>query len=159
MADAISRTEDFIFGDKPWFVEYQYQKGDIDSVIPQAARVVEDEFSTGYQEQAYLEPQSVLAVYADGVITVQGSMQCPYYIKRALKQALGWNDDRIQVIQLPTGGAFGGKEEYPSIPAVHAALAAIKTGKPVQLVFDRQEDMLCTTKRHPSGHSHKELPG
>ncbi len=150
LEDAISRTEDFIFGDKPWFVEYQYEKGDIESVIPQAVRIVEDEFSTGYQEQAYLEPQSVLAVYKDGVITVQGSMQCPYYIKNALRHALGWSDDRIRVIQLPTGGAFGGKEEYPSIPAVHAALAAIKSGKPVQLVFDRQEDILCTTKRHPA---------
>ncbi|MFH1511961.1 MAG: xanthine dehydrogenase family protein molybdopterin-binding subunit [Bacillota bacterium] len=147
---AMARTSDFISGDKPWFVEYNYKKGDIDSAIRQSVRVVEDKFHTGYQEQAYLEPQSVVAVHEDGAITIRGSMQCPYYVKRALVQALGWDDSKIRVIQLPTGGAFGGKEEYPSIPAVHAALAAIKTGKPVQIVFDRQEDILCTTKRHPS---------
>ncbi len=84
------------------------------------------------------------------MITVRGSMQCPYYIVEGLKQALGWDESRIRVIQMPTGGGFGGKEEYPSIPAVHAALAAVKTGKPVQLILDRKEDILCSTKRHPA---------
>lgn len=148
--EAMARNSDFIYGDKPWFVEYEYEKGDFEGAIRGAAACVEDEFSTGYQEQAYLEPQGMLAVYEGGVITIRGSMQCPYYIVEALKQALGWGTDRIRVVQLPTGGGFGGKEEYPSIPAVHSALAAIKTGRPVQLVFDRQEDILCTTKRHPS---------
>ena len=99
---------------------------------------IEEEFHTGYQEQAYLEPQGMFAECGGGGVTVRGSMQCPYYVKRALSQALGWEGARIRVIQLPTGGGFGGKEEYPSIPAVHAALAAVKTGRPVQLVFDRE---------------------
>ena len=92
----------------------------------------------------------MMAIYEDDRVTVYGSMQCPYYIHDALKMALAWGDDRVRVVQLPTGGGFGGKEEYPSIPGVHAALAAIKTGKPVQLVFDRQEDIIASTKRHPS---------
>ncbi|MEM5771044.1 MAG: molybdopterin cofactor-binding domain-containing protein, partial [Bacillota bacterium] len=76
--------------------------------------------------------------------------QCPYYIKEALRQALGWPEERIRVKQLPTGGGFGGKEEFPSLVAVHAALAALKAHKPVQLVYDRQEDISCSTKRHPA---------
>src|SRR4029077_13581035 len=49
-----------------------------------------------------------------------------------------------------TGGGFGGKEEYPSMIAGHAALAAIKSGRPGKLVYDRVEDMGAPTKRHPS---------
>jgi CO/xanthine dehydrogenase Mo-binding subunit len=150
LEEAMSRTSDFIYGDKPWFVAYEYEKGDVDSAKRLAVACVEDEFHTGYQEQAYLEPQGMIAAYEGGVITVRGSMQCPYYIHEALMRALGWDSTRVRVAQLPTGGGFGGKEDYPSIPAGHAALAAIKTGRPVRLVFDRQEDILCTTKRHPS---------
>ena len=53
-------------------------------------------------------------------------------------------------MQTETGGGFGGKEEYPSHIACHAALLARKAGRPVKLVYDRVEDMLATTKRHPS---------
>lgn len=150
LEQAEQRTEDFISGDKPYFVSYSYDKGDPETAIAEAASVVEDEFRSAYQEHAYLETQAMLAEYKENVVSVYGSMQCPYYIIDALKMALGWEESRLRVVQLPTGGGFGGKEEYPSIPGVHAALAAIKTGKPVQLVFDRQEDIAVTTKRHPS---------
>ena len=71
-------------------------------------------------------------------------------VKKALEQALGWEPERVRVVQLPTGGGFGGKEEYPSLPGVHVGLAAVKAGKPVRLIFDRSEDISSTTKRHPS---------
>jgi CO/xanthine dehydrogenase Mo-binding subunit len=150
IAEAEQVRENFIFGDKPYFVAYEYAKGDPSEAAGLAVMVFEDEFETGYQEHAYLETQGIIAVFKDARVTVSGAMQCPYYIKEALIQALGWPEERVRVIQVPTGGGFGGKEEYPSLPAVHAALAAIKSGKPVQLVFDRHEDILCTTKRHPS---------
>lgn len=150
IAEARQRRKDYIFDNKPCFAEYEYSKGNATEAIKNARRVIEDEFKTGYQEQAYLEPQGMIAVYEDNRVTVSGSMQCPYYIKEALIQALGWPEDRIRVIQLPTGGGFGGKEEYPSLIGVHAGLAAIKAQKPVQLVFDRQEDIICSTKRHPA---------
>jgi len=63
--------------------------------------------------------------------------------------------DRVRVVQMETGGAFGGKEEYPSMIAAHAALLAIKSGKPVKLIYDRMEDMAATTKRHPSRTRHR----
>ena len=129
---------------------YEYAKGDFNSASIRASRIVEETFKTGYQEQAYLETQSVYATYSSGECTLYGSMQCPYYIKNAIKRATGLPDSNIRVIQLATGGAFGGKEEFTSLPAVHAALAAIKTGKPVSLIYDRTEDIAYTTKRHPS---------
>ena len=58
--------------------------------------------------------------------------------------------DKVRVIQMETGGGFGGKEEYPSLIAAHAALLARKSGRPVKLIYDRAEDMVATTKRHPS---------
>ena len=86
----------------------------------------------------------------DGGIVVYGSLQCPYYVHRALKVLLGLPDEKVRVVQTETGGGFGGKEEYPSMIAGHAALAARKSGRPVKLVYDRVEDMLATTKRHPA---------
>jgi CO/xanthine dehydrogenase Mo-binding subunit len=86
---------------------------------------------------------------AEGV-TIWGSMQCPYYIHKALLKAFPLPPEKIRIIQMETGGGFGGKEEYPSILAGHAALLAWKSGKPVKMVYDRAEDMAATTKRHPS---------
>ena len=91
----------------------------------------------------------MIAVPEDGGITVYGSMQCPFYAHKALKSLLG-PDARVRVVQTETGGGFGGKEEYPSMIAGHAALLALKSGRPVKIIYDRVEDMVATTKRHPS---------
>src|SRR5881397_636141 len=92
----------------------------------------------------------MIAWIEDQVLVVKGSMQCPYYVLSALKHALARDESRVRVIQTPTGGGFGGKEEYPSDIALHAALLALKAGRPVKIVYDRGEDMAATTKRHPS---------
>jgi len=94
------------------------------------------------------------------VVVVKGSLQCPYYVLNALKHALNRPIDRVRVIQAPTGGGFGGKEDYPSTIALHAALLALKmriAGKhhPVKIIYDRGEDMAATTKRHPSRVRHR----
>ena len=90
----------------------------------------------------------------DGV-TVWGSLQCPYYIHKALGVLFGLPKENVRVIQMETGGGFGGKEEYPSMIACHAALLAWKSGWPVKIVYDRAEDMVATTKRHPSRTRHR----
>jgi len=66
-------------------------------------------------------------------------MQCPYYVLKALQHALAREEPLVRVIQTPTGGGFGGKEEFPSHIALHAALLAIKGGRPVKLIYDRGE--------------------
>ena len=88
-------------------------------------------------------------------MTVWGSMQCPYYMHKALAALFGLPDERVRVVQMETGGGFGGKEEYPSMIAGHAALLAWKSGRPVKMVYDRAEDMVATTKRHPSRTRHR----
>lgn len=148
--EAEAATGGFIHGGLPYFVSYEYGKGDFERAVSEAAFSVEDEYRTGYQEHAYLETQSMLASFVGGAVTVYGSMQCPYSVKESVEAALALDPENVRVVQLPTGGGFGGKEDYPSLPAVHAALASMKAGKPVRLVFDRKEDIISTTKRHPS---------
>jgi CO/xanthine dehydrogenase Mo-binding subunit len=82
-------------------------------------------------------------------------MQCPYYVHKALMPLFSLPPEKIRIIQMETGGGFGGKEEYPSMIAGHAALLAWKSGKPVKLIYDRAEDMIATTKRHPSRTKHR----
>jgi CO/xanthine dehydrogenase Mo-binding subunit len=82
-------------------------------------------------------------------------MQCPYYVQKALMAIFGLPAEKTRIIQTETGGGFGGKEEYPSMIAAHAALLAWKSGKPVKLIYDRSEDMAATTKRHPSRTHHR----
>src|SRR5476651_2264540 len=91
----------------------------------------------------------------DGGVTLYGSMQCPFYVHRALKRLLRIEDSQVAVIQVVTGGGFGGKEDYPSIIAGHAALLARKSGRPVKMIYKRDEDVAATTKRHPAVMKHR----
>lgn len=133
------------------FFDYEFGRGDMEKAFAEADKVYEERFETGYQEQAYLETQGMIADFRDGKAMVHGSMQCPYYVHGAVAKALGLTPDRVRVVQDVTGGGFGGKEAYPSILACQSAVAAHKAGgKPVRVVFGRREDMEFTSKRHPS---------
>jgi CO/xanthine dehydrogenase Mo-binding subunit len=145
-----------IWGENNIFKKMVIEKGDTNAAWNQAAFIVEETYSTGAQEQLYIETNGMLAaVSPDGDLTVWGSMQCPYYVHKALTKLFGLAEDRVRVIQTETGGGFGGKEEYPSMLAAHAALLAWKSGKPVKMIYDRTEDMAATTKRHPAQIHHR----
>ena len=132
------------------FKQISIDKGDLERGFAGADLVFEGEYRTGHQEQLYIETNGVIAVPGDGQMTVYGSLQCPYYVHKALVVLLGLPPDRVRVVQTETGGGFGGKEEYPSMLACHAAILARKAGRPVKMIYDRVEDLLATTKRHPS---------
>jgi CO/xanthine dehydrogenase Mo-binding subunit len=129
--------------------EIAIDKGDVESALARADHVVEGTYRTGHQEHVYIEPNGVIAVPEHDGIAIYGSLQCPFYAIKALKSLLGPSIP-VRVIQSETGGGFGGKEEYPSMIAGHAALLALKSGRPVKIIYDRVEDMIATTKRHPS---------
>ena len=132
------------------FKNIRIRKGDTDAAMATADRVVEGTYRTGHQEHVYIETNGVIAVPEAGGMTIHGSMQCPYYVHKAIKALLQMSDRQVRVVQTETGGGFGGKEEYPNILAGHASLLARKAGRPVKMVYDRVEDMIATTKRHPS---------
>jgi CO/xanthine dehydrogenase Mo-binding subunit len=134
------------------FAQYTIEAGDdIEAALAAADVVLEGEYRVGHQEQLYIENNAMIAVPTDGGgVTVTGSLQCPYYLHAALKRGLGLDDTAARVIQAETGGGFGGKEEFPSIIGLHAALLARKAQKPVRMIYDRHEDIAATTKRHPA---------
>src|SRR5262245_56917830 len=155
LEDSLRRTE-IIWGDDNTFKRYQVARGDVEAAFLAADTIVEGDYETGAQEQLYIEPNGMLAAASpDQGVTVWGSMQCPYYVHKALARLFNLPDAKIRVVQMETGGGFGGKEEYPSIIAGHAALLAWKAGRPVKIVYDRAEDMAATTRRHPSRTRHR----
>ncbi|HEY6659482.1 MAG TPA: xanthine dehydrogenase family protein molybdopterin-binding subunit [Pyrinomonadaceae bacterium] len=145
-----------IWGEDNVFKKYLVDKGNVDEAWANADFIVEAEYETGAQEQLYIENNGAIAMANPNEgVTVWGSMQCPYYVHKALVKLFDLPEDKIRIIQTETGGGFGGKEEYPSLIAGHAALLAWKSGKPVKIIYDRAEDMVATTKRHPSRTRHK----
>jgi CO/xanthine dehydrogenase Mo-binding subunit len=150
MDDSLARKE-IIWSPDNIFKMLRVDKGDVDAAWGAAEIIVEGEYETGAQEQLYIEPQGMMAVAnAREGVTVWGSLQCPYYVHKALAGVFGLPAEKIRVVQMETGGGFGGKEEYPSMIAAHAALLSWKSGRPVRIIYDRAEDMAATTKRHPS---------
>ena len=132
------------------FKHIRIEKGSVDTALAGADLVIEGTYRTGAQEHVYIEPNGVIAVPEGDGIAVYGSIQCPYYVHKALVTLLGGSVSHVRVVQTETGGGFGGKEEFPSSIAAHAALLALKSRRPVKLIYDRAEDMVATTKRHPS---------
>jgi CO/xanthine dehydrogenase Mo-binding subunit len=150
------RQAGIVWGTDNIFKTFLVEKGDVESVWARADYIVEGEYTTGAQEQLYIENNGMIASFdSESGITVWGSLQCPYYVHKALMKLCDLPEERVRVVQMETGGAFGGKEEYPSMIAGHAALLSMKSGKPVKIVYDRMEDMVATTKRHPSRTRHR----
>lgn len=130
--------------------EIGMDSGDAASALARSAHVIEGEWRTGHQEHVYIECQGMIAWEEDEGITVLGSMQCPYYVHKALVHAFDLPPERARVRASAVGGGFGGKEDFPSALAIHAALLARAAGRPVKMIYDRHEDIVATTKRHPA---------
>jgi CO/xanthine dehydrogenase Mo-binding subunit len=145
-----------VWGEDNILKSFLLEKGNVDEAWNHAALVIEGEYRTGAQEHLYIENNGVIAEYSetDGV-TVWGSLQCPYYVHKSLVAVFGLPEDKVRVIQTETGGAFGGKEDFPSVLGSHAALLAMKSRRPVKVTCDRMEDLAATPKRHPSRVRHR----
>ena len=159
MDDALAAAQQ-LYRDDNVFKQFLIRKGhatdaELDTAFARAAQVIEGTYVTSPQEQMYIEPQAMMAEWKDGRCHVVGSMQCPYYVHKAMKALLGCDADGVVIAQAVTGGGFGGKEEYPSMIAAHVALLAAKAGRAVKIVYDRDEDIAATTKRHPARTRHR----
>jgi CO/xanthine dehydrogenase Mo-binding subunit len=150
------RGDVIVWGTDNVLKSFLLEKGDVDQAWAEAAHVVEGEYRTGAQEHLYIENNGMIAEYSESEgVTVWGSLQCPYYVHKSLMAVFGLPEDKVRVIQTETGGAFGGKEDFPSILGSHAALLAMKSGRTVKMVYDRLEDLAATPKRHPSRIRHR----
>lgn len=123
------------------------RKGDVVEAFRQADIVVENKYCTQMTEHAYIEPEAGFA-YIDGdVVVIHASTQNPHFDRKEVARNLAFPLNKVRVIQAPTGGGFGGKLDVSV--QVLVALAALKTKRPVRLVYSRKESIISSTKRHP----------
>ncbi len=123
------------------------RRGDAGKALDTSAAVAEYEFTTPMVEHAYLEPESGLArVEADGTVTLWIGTQAAFEDRRQLAPILGMPPEKIRIVQLPMGGAFGAKEEL--LLHQYLALGALKTGKTVKITLRRDESLRSHPKRH-----------
>jgi xanthine dehydrogenase large subunit len=125
------------------------RRGDPQAALARARHRLSGRLEMGGQEHFYLEGQAAMAVPGeDGDIVVHSSTQHPTEVQHLAARALGLADHAVVCQTRRMGGAFGGKESQASLVAVIAALLAQRTGRPVKLVLDRDDDMILTGKRH-----------
>jgi len=126
--------------------QIRIRKGDIAAGFAQAEVVVESSYYLPMQEHAYLQPEAGLA-YLDGeVIVVESAGQWAHHDQRQIARSLALPEERIRVIYRSIGGAFGGREDI-SVQII-LALAALKTGRPVKVIWTREESIRGHGKRH-----------
>jgi len=125
------------------------RKGDVEKGFSQSDVIVERTFRTQAVKHIYLEPEcSVAALDHQGNLTVWTSTQYVFRDRRQIAPVLGLPVNKVRVVQMTTGGGFGGKDDITT--EILAGLAALKTGRPVKVKFTREESMRgAATKRHP----------
>lgn len=130
---------------------FKLRKGDTTQGFADADVIVDREYTTQHQEHAYIEPEAAVAVQDPGAgqMTVYASAQNPFFTRRYVADVLGAPINEVRVVQMTLGGSFGGKEESIGLVAARAAYLCKVTGRPVKLVFTREESMLESVKRHP----------
>ena len=143
-------AEDNFIDESNLACHHKVRKGDIQKGFVESDQIIEARFKTPYQEHYYLEPQACIASpNGSDKMKILGSLQCPFYIQKAIARVFDWPYENILVEQAPTGGAFGGKEDIPSEVCARAAVAAMKINRPVKVVYTRHDDAQLTSKRHP----------
>ncbi|MCY4459392.1 MAG: molybdopterin-dependent oxidoreductase [Albidovulum sp.] len=125
------------------------RKGETKRAFPEADLIIEETFRTQPVEHAYLEPEAGIAyVDHDDVVTVISPSQNITHHRHMLAKIIDKPINKVRFIMSPVGGGFGGKEDM--IYQGMLALAAMKSGRPVRLVFTREESIISTAKRHPA---------
>ena len=135
-------------GDDNLFQHTTVRKGDIAEGFAQADVIVEQTYRTQSMDHVPMEPEAGLA-YMDsmGVLNILTATQYPFRDRRQIAPNVGLPMNRVRVIQAPVGGGFGRKDDITT--EIHAGLLAVKTGRPVRLVYTREESLFALTKRHP----------
>lgn len=126
-------------------------KGDIETGFAHSTHIFEQEYEVGYQEHAYIEPESVI-VYPDpsepGII-IQGSIQNAHRVRGFVSTFLNLPQSRVNVKRCVLGGSFGGKDDVIDHLSCRAGLLALLTGLPVKFTYNREQSIRESCKRHP----------
>jgi CO/xanthine dehydrogenase Mo-binding subunit len=145
---ALAPNAPLVNGDDNLFQHTTVRKGDIAEGFAQADVIVEETYRTQSMDHVPMEPEAGLA-YVDntGVLNIVTATQYPFRDRRQIAPNVGLPMNRVRVIQAPVGGGFGRKDDITT--EIHAGLLALKTGRPVRLVYTREESLFALTKRHP----------
>jgi CO/xanthine dehydrogenase Mo-binding subunit len=145
---ALAPNAPLVNGEDNLFQHTTVRKGDIAEGFAQADVIVEQTYRTQSMDHVPMEPEAGLA-YEDnmGVLTIVTATQYPFRDRRQIAPNLGLPMNRVRVIQAPVGGGFGRKDDITT--EIHVGLLALKTGRPVRLVYTREESLFALTKRHP----------
>ena len=146
--DALDPTAPAIHEGGNLFARTTVRKGDLDQGVRESDVIVETTYRTHLMDHMAMETESSLA-YMDptGVLTITTSTQYPYRDRRQIAPALNLSMNKVRVVQAPIGGGFGRKDDITS--GIHAGLLALKTHRPVRLIYTRQDSLIANTKRHP----------
>ncbi|MFD8252601.1 xanthine dehydrogenase family protein molybdopterin-binding subunit [Streptomyces werraensis] len=124
-------------------------RGDVTAARGRADVIVEGEYTFGMQDQAFLGPESGLAVpEEDGGVHLYIATQWLHSDLRQIAPVLGLPEDKVRMTLAGVGGAFGGREDLSM--QIHACLLALRTGKPVKIVYNRFESFFGHVHRHPA---------
>ncbi|MFI8193601.1 xanthine dehydrogenase family protein molybdopterin-binding subunit [Streptomyces sp. NPDC085946] len=124
-------------------------RGDVAEARERADVIVEGEYTFGMQDQAFLGPESGLAVpEEDGGVHLYVATQWLHSDLRQIAPVLGLPEDKVRMTLAGVGGAFGGREDLSM--QIHACLLALRTGKPVKIVYNRFESFFGHVHRHPA---------
>ena len=137
-------------GQHPNFLDRSIvRKGDVDAALADSDLVVEGVFSVPHQEHAYLETEGALAIPTpEGGVVLYCSNQSPFINRDNVAMVLGLAPELVRSIQPPVGGSFGGKDDLNYESSAQCAALALKTGRPVRMIFSREESMVASYKRN-----------
>ncbi len=127
------------------------RKGDIEKGFAESDEILEQTYTTQLIEHGYIEPEAVIAIplgSSQGVKVI-GSIQNPFTTRRFVANVLGLPLSKVRIVQAHLGGSFGGKDDTMCVLSARAAVAAIKTNRPVKIRYTREESILESYKRHP----------
>jgi len=123
------------------------RKGDVEHGFNKSDIILEHTFHTPATDHAFIEPEcSIARLTSDGRMEVYVGSQIPYADRNQVARVLGFPEERVRIIGMLIGGGFGGKEDV--MGQIHAALLALKTGRPVKILYSRHESLLAHPKRH-----------
>lgn len=128
-------------------LETHVTNGDVEKAFQEADIIVENEYSTSMQMQAYLEVEGGVGIYRDGELTLWCGSQYPTQDQEQLSKVMALPKEKIRIISNPVGGGFGGKDDL--VVQAQLAVMAYKAGKPVKVVQTREESCRASWKRHP----------
>ena len=135
-----------LHGDSNLLADFFHEKGDVEKAFEESYLIVEDDFETPAQDHGYMEPDACFAYVEDDRLMVYTSSQNVFADRLMICRALGLAPEQVRVRAAFVGGGFGGKDGHTC--QIYPSLVSWLTKRPAKVVFDREEVLACTYKRH-----------